>query len=134
MPTISSAAVGTLAAALMDLSTKVQLNIILNCKSYSPIYSADATSLEGRDNGSDLSNEHISALVADLSNSIDAPMNDPKAKLDSYTNMIVLGKHFFVFEWSGKFCTANSFNDCLGSVKDVPIIDDSIDYDCSYSH
>ena len=58
-----------------------------------PIYSSDATSLEGRDNVSDVLNEHISALVSALSNSRDAPLGDPKSELDYHINMIVLGKH-----------------------------------------
>ena len=46
----------------------------------------------------------------------------------------MLGKHCFVFEWYGKSCTAKPFNDCLGAIKDVPIIDGVIDYDFPYSH
>ena len=48
--------------------------------------------------------------------------------------MIVLGKHWFIFEWSGKSWTLNPFNYCLGSVKDVPIIDAAIAYECPYFH
>ena len=77
-PTIATAAVGTLADAFPDLYTKVQLNIILNRKLKSPICLSDATSLEGIYNLSDLPNEHISALVSALFNSIDMPMDDPK--------------------------------------------------------
>ena len=77
-PTITAASVETLASAFTDLSAKVQLNSIINHKWKSPIYSSYDTSLEGRDNGSDLPNENIPALVADLSNSSDTPMDDPK--------------------------------------------------------
>ena len=112
--TIAAAAVGTLASAFTDLSTKVQLNSILNCNRRSSIYFSDDTSLEGRDNGLDPPNEHILALVEALSNPSETTMEDPKTELDSHANIIVLGKHFFVFEWSGKSCTVNTFNDCLG--------------------
>ena len=78
-------------------------------------------------------NDHISDLVAALSNSSDAPLDDPKSELDSHANMIVLGKYLFFFEWSSKSCTVNSFNDCLGSVRDVPIINADTAYDCPYS-
>ena len=125
---------GTLAAAFPSLSTKVQLNSILNPKWKFPIYHTDSTSLEGIDNGLDLWNYHISALVAALSNSSDAPLDDPKSELDSQTNMILLGKYCFVFEWYGKSCTVNPFNDCLRSVKDIPIINADIFYDLPYSH
>ena len=100
--TISSAAVGMIAAAFPDLSTKVKLNSILNCKWNPQIYSSDATSLQGIYNESDLPNEHISALVADWYNLSYAPLDDPKSELDSHINMIVLGKHYSVFKCYGK--------------------------------
>ena len=134
VPTIAAAAVGTLAAAFLALFTKVQLNSILNRKWNSPIYSSGATLLEGRDAWPDLPNERISALVETLSNWRDAPLDDPKSELDYHTNMIALGNHWFVFECSGKSCTVNPSNDCLGTFKDVPIINSAIDYDWSYSN
>ena len=134
VPMMATASVGTLAAALPAISTKVQLHSILNFKWKSPIYSSDANSIEGRDNGPDLPNENILDLVSALSNSHDAPMNEPKSELDSQSKMIVSGKHFFVFEWSGKSCTVNPFNDCLGSVNYSPINNSDIDYCFSYSH
>ena len=79
-----------------------------------------------------MTNEHISALVSALSNSSDAPLNDPKSELDSHTNKIVLGDHCFVFEWSGKYCTVNPFNNFMVSFKYVPIIYSDIDYYCPY--
>ena len=131
---IAAAAVGTLAATFLDHSTKVQLNSILNRKWKSLIYSSDNISLEGRYNVSDLPNEHISALVSAFHNSSDTTLDNPKSELDSHTNMIVLGKHSFVFEWSGKSCTVNPSNDCLWYVKGVPIIDSAIAYECPYYH
>ena len=130
VPTISTSVVRALAASFPALSTRFQLNSILNHKWKSPIYSSDATSLDWIDNGSYLPYEHISALVAALSDSSDEPLDDPKSELDYHANMIALGKHCFVFEWYGKSCTVNPFNDCLGSVKDVPIIYYAIAYDC----
>ena len=105
VPMISADAVGTLATAFPALSAKVQLNSILNRKLKSKIYFSDTTSLEGRDNGSDLPNNHISALFAALYNSSDAPLDDPKSELYSQVNMIVLGNNFFLFGWYGKSCT-----------------------------
>ena len=60
-------------------------------------YFSDSNSLEGIDNGSDLPNEHILALIESLSNSSGMPMDYPKLELDSHVNMIVLGKHCFIF-------------------------------------
>ena len=48
--------------------------------------------------------------------------------------MIVLGKHLFVFEWYGKSCTVNPFNDCLVSVNYAPTTNSDIDYYFPYSH
>ena len=134
VPTIAPDYVWTIAAAFPDISTKVQLRSILNFKWKSPIYSSDANSIEKRDNGPDLMNEHISYLVSALSNSSDAPMNEPKSELDSLSKVIVLGNHFFVFEWSGKSCTVNPFNYCMGSINYVPINNSDIDYYFPYSH
>ena len=66
--------------------------------------------------------------------SIDAPMNEPKSEPDFQSKIIILGKHLFVFEWSGKSCTVNPFNDCLGSVNCAPINNFDIDYYFPYSH
>ena len=132
-PNIDADAVGTLAAAFLALPTKVQLNSILRCKWKNLIYSSDATSIERRDNGFYMPSEHISALVADLYNSIYAPMDDSKSELDLHTNMIVLGNNCFVLEWYGKSFAVNPLNYCLESFKDVSIIDAAISYYCPYS-
>ena len=61
-------------------------------------------------------------------------MDDSNTELNLHANMIVLGKHSFVFEWLGKSCTVNPFNDFLGSVNNVPILNAAIYYDFTYSH
>jgi hypothetical protein len=61
-------------------------------------------------------------------------MQDPKTSLDSHANMVVLGKNCFVFEWSGRSCSVHPFSDSLGTVKNVPIVDAAIAYDCPYRH
>ena len=134
VPTIVTATGGMLAAAFLDLSTKVQLNNIFNRKWKFPIYHSDANSLEGIDNWSDIPNAHVSSMVAALSNSSDAPLDDLKLELYYSANMIVLGKHWFVLELFSKFCTVNLFNYCLEFIKDLPIVDAAIAYDFPYSH
>jgi hypothetical protein len=59
-------------------------------------------------------------------------VQDPKSELDSHANMVVLGKNCFVFEWSGQSCSVHPFSDTLGTVKNVPIVDAAIAYDCPY--
>lgn len=60
-------------------------------------------------------------------------MEDPRTELDSHANMVVLGRHCFIFEWSGKFCSVNPFTETLGSIKNVPIVDAAILYECPYT-
>lgn len=62
------------------------------------------------------------------------PTLDPKSELDLHANMVVLGKNCFVFEYSGRSCSVHPFTDSLGTVKDVPIVDAAIAYDCPYQH
>ena len=48
--------------------------------------------------------------------------------------MIVLGKHAFIFESTGKTCNVRPFSADLGIATNVPIVDGAIAYDCPYSH
>ena len=77
-------------------------------------------------------NHHVSATIAATHATCDESI-DPKSELDSHANMVVLGRGCFVFEWSGKSCSVNPFTDTLGSVKDVPIVDAAIAYECPYT-
>ena len=55
---------------------------------------------------------------------------NPRSELDSHANMVVIGKHSFVFESTGKTCNVKPFCDELGMAKDIPIVDAAIAYDC----
>ena len=81
-----------------------------------------------------LPNEHVRAIVMSADTMVGDPLQDPKSELDSHANMVVLGKHCFVFEWSGRSCSVHPFSESLGSVKNVPIVDAAIAYDCPYRH
>ena len=48
--------------------------------------------------------------------------------------MVVLGADSLFFEWSGQTCEVNPFTVTLESVKNVPIVDAAIAYDCPYTH
>ena len=48
--------------------------------------------------------------------------------------MIVLGKHAFIFESTGKTCNVQPFSTDLGIATNVPIVDGAIAYECPYSH
>ena len=73
---------------------------------------------------------YISSIIA--SNVSTVKHEKPKTELDSHANMAVLGKHCFIFDYTGKFCTVTAFNPSLDSTK-LPIVDAVIVYDCPYS-
>ena len=58
---------------------------------------------------------------------------DPRSELDSHSDMVVLGNHYFVSEKTGSTCNVQPFSKELGIVADVPIIDGSISYDWTYT-
>ena len=58
---------------------------------------------------------------------------DPRTELDSHANMVVLGKHSYIFESTGRTCDVKPFTDELGIATDIPIVDGAIAYDCPYT-
>ncbi len=60
---------------------------------------------------------------------------DPRTELDSHANMVVLGKNCFVFDnVNGRTCDVVPFDRTIGTVKEVPIVDAAIAYDCPFAH
>ena len=57
---------------------------------------------------------------------------DPRSELDSHSDMVVLGNHYFIFEITGRTCNIQPFSTELGISADVPIVDVEIAYDCMY--
>ena len=56
-----------------------------------------------------------------------------RTELDTHANMVVLGKHCFVFDRiHGKTCEVEPFDPSLGTAKEIPIVDAVIAYDCPY--
>ncbi len=51
-------------------------------------------------------------------------------ELDSYANMVVVGKQAFVFSHSGQFANVQAFADKVEGLQKVPIVDAIIAYDC----
>ena len=73
------------------------------------------------------------ATVASAVVDSDSPL--PRSELDSHANMTVLGKHCFVFDnIHGQTCKVQPFDPSLGTVKEVPIVDATVAYDCPYTH
>ena len=59
---------------------------------------------------------------------------NPRSELDSHANMMVVGKNAFIFESTGRTCEAKPFSEDLGVIKNIPIVDAAIAYDCPYTH
>ena len=84
-------------------------------------------------------NEYILSKIVSTASvtSAVADSNSPQSRseLDSHANMIVLGKHCFVFDnIHGQTCEVQPFDPSLGTVKEVPIVDAAVAYDCPYTH
>ena len=79
-------------------------------------------------------NSHVSGIVGNVEIRLDEDHEDPRTELDSHANMVVLGAHCFIFEWSGKTCAVQPFTSDLGTLKSVPIVDAAIAYDCPITH
>lgn len=74
-------------------------------------------------------NDHILHSVTaalqtiDIASATELSTADPRTELDSHANMIVLGKHAFVFEHTGRTCNVRPFTSELGVAPNVPIAD-----------
>ena len=59
---------------------------------------------------------------------------DPRTELDSHANMVVLGKHCFVFDHvQGRTCEVESYDPAMRKAKHIPVVDAAITYDCPYT-
>ena len=50
----------------------------------------------------------------------DSFSDSPKNELDSHANMVVLGKHSFIFEKTGRTCAVQPHDPSLGSAQNAP--------------
>ena len=92
---------------------------------------------EGSVSQSDPNLHTIDAVISSIQSSIYSTSAtgqygsaDPRTELDSHANMVVLGKHSFIFESSGRTCNVSPFAKELGIASNVPIVDGAIAYDC----
>jgi hypothetical protein len=61
------------------------------------------------------------------------PATSSRTELDTHANMIVAGKHCYVIAWTGRNATVNPFTPDYDALKEVPIVDAAIMYECPYS-
>ena len=76
-------------------------------------------------------NAHIAEIVARASTSdVTAVDSNSNTELDSHANMVVLGRHAFILNLSGKTAQVSPFTPEYDSMKEVPIVDAAVAYDC----
>ena len=74
------------------------------------------------------------ANTDDLSSDND-DCSQPRSELDSHANMILLGKHAYIFDQTPKrTCDVVPFDPSLGTSMEIPIVDGAVSYDCPHSH
>ena len=82
--------------------------------------------LEGRDRP----NEHI---YNNCSSSIDTSndtIEESRTELDSHANMVVVGQHAFIINNTGKTAEVSPFTSSYDALKNVPIVDAIIAFNC----
>ena len=78
--------------------------------------------------------EYILSSVLGAINAVEGSGTaDPRSELDSHANMVVLGRHAFIFESAGRTCSVKPFSDEFGVASNIPIVDGAVAYDCPYS-
>ena len=79
-------------------------------------------------------NSHTCALIcAATSSEMAITLTCAHTKLDSHTNMVVLGAQSYVFKPMGQICNVKPFTTKLGKVSNVPIVDGALAYNCPYT-
>ena len=78
-------------------------------------------------------NSHLSEVILTPELDMEASSDDPRTKLDSHTNVVVIGSIFSVFESTGRTLNVQPFSSDLGIEKDVSIVNRSLAYDCPYT-
>ena len=58
--------------------------------------------------------------------------SNPRSELDYHANIVVLGKHSFLFDETGRTFNVQPFSTDIVIAADIPIVDGSIAYDCPY--
>lgn len=82
-------------------------------------------------------NAYLSTVIATAESNVDEAdsIPDPRSELDSHANMVLLGKHAFIFDGvSGRKCNVQPFDPTLGAKRDIPVVDGALAYDCPYTH
>ena len=60
----------------------------------------------------------------------DDTIEESRTELDSHANMVVVGQHAFIINNTGKTAEVSPFTSSYDSLKNAPIVDAIIAYDC----
>ena len=78
-------------------------------------------------------NAHVAATIARASTSqvSDDAVMEPngRTELDSHTNMVVVERHAYILNSSGRIAQVSPFSPEYQSLKEVPVIDAAVAYD-----
>ena len=72
-------------------------------------------------------------MMTSISSSGDNVCLESSTELDSYANMVVIGKQAFIFNHSDQYTNVGAFTDEVKGIPKVPIVDTAIAYDCPQS-
>ena len=73
----------------------------------------------------------LAPILSSMSN--DNPINFiSRTELDSYANIVVVGKHCIIFDDTVKTCIVNAFSESAGKLDNVTLVDAAVAHDCSY--
>ncbi len=74
-----------------------------------------------------------SALVCSTNDEMEGNDAGSRTELDSHANMVVVGKHCHIIDWTGGKADVNPFTPEYEALREVPIVDAAILYECPYS-
>ena len=84
-------------------------------------------------------NAHVCATIcaaidkANESMDVETDGDESRTELDSHANMVVLGKHSFIIQWTGKHANVSPFTPDYEALRKVPIVDAALLYQCPYT-
>ena len=88
------------------------------------MFKASSTSEEREQEPQMRLNNHVAEIVARASTSdVTSVDSNSNTELDSHANMVVLGKHAFILNSSGKTAQVSPFTPEYDNMKEVPIVD-----------
>ena len=89
--------------------------------------------LEGRRSPNSHPNSHIFQISSSPIDVSADPDEETRTELDSHANMVVIGMHAYILNNTGRTTEVSPFTSSYETLKNVPIVDAIIAYDCLFS-